>query len=77
MCKSDTHVELFDLINVISASKINHLNLINHECNVIFSDLKILNVLKSTIQLFFKLNYLKKESKLQISCFHFFNKLFA
>jgi hypothetical protein len=76
-CKSDTHVELFDLINVINASKINHLNLTNHDCSVNINDLKILIFLKCIIQIFFKLNYLKKESKLQISCFSYvvFNSL--
>lgn len=65
-------MELFDLINVINVSKISHLNLINHDCN--FNDVKILKFLKFIIQLFFELNYLKKENKLQVSCFHFFFK---
>jgi hypothetical protein len=37
----DTHVELFDLTNVINKIEINHLNMTNHEYSVIFYNVTI------------------------------------
>jgi hypothetical protein len=36
------NMELFDLTNVISAIKINHLNITNCDCNVIVNDVTII-----------------------------------
>lgn len=40
----DTHVELFEFTNVIDVLKINHLDVVNYDYNVIFDDLVILNL---------------------------------
>jgi len=40
----DTHVELFDLTNVIDVLKISHLDVVNYDYNVIFDDLVILKL---------------------------------
>jgi len=40
----DTHVELFDLINVIDVLKISHLDVVNYDYNATFDDLVILKL---------------------------------
>jgi len=43
----DTHVELFDLINVTNEIEINHLNMTNHDYSVIFYNVTIQKKIKS------------------------------
>jgi hypothetical protein len=38
-----THVELFDVSRVISATKINHLDMTDYDLNVVFNDTTIIN----------------------------------